>query len=80
MCIVDRPRQLHSAFCDDEVSIAHKLDVDAVPLLLVYVLPLPLMRCLYMHMSAVDNPNMLPKSKNLHFVWLMWLSFGNETD
>ncbi|KAJ8286744.1 hypothetical protein GJAV_G00042790 [Gymnothorax javanicus] len=41
---MDRPRPLHNTVCDDEVSIAHKLDVDAVPPLSVNVLSLPLMR------------------------------------
>lgn len=54
---MDRPRPLHNAVCDDEVSITHKLDVDAVPSFFVDVLPFPLMRCLDMHMSAVNNPN-----------------------
>ena len=67
-CIMNRPRPLHDTVCDDEVSIAHKLDVDAAPPLSVDVLPIPLMRCLDMHMSAVNNPNSIghvPQKKKL---------------
>lgn len=53
---MNRPRPLHDAVCDDEVSVAHKLDVDAAPPLSVDVLQIPHMRCLDMHMSAVNNP------------------------
>lgn len=54
---MDRPRPPHDAVCDDEASVTQKLDVDAVPPHSTDVLPLPLMSCLYMHMSTVNNPN-----------------------
>ncbi|CAB1415257.1 unnamed protein product [Pleuronectes platessa] len=40
---MDRPRPLHNAVCDEELSVAHKLNVDAVSPLSVYKLPLILM-------------------------------------
>lgn len=54
---MNRPSPLYDAVCDDKVNIAHKLDVDTAPPLLVDVLPIPLMRCLDMHMSTINNPN-----------------------
>lgn len=56
MCIVD---VFCHAVCSDEVSVAYKSAADAVPPLLVGVVPRPIMRFLYVHMSAVDNPTNL---------------------
>lgn len=65
---------LHGACCDDKISFAHKLNVDAVPPFLVDVLPVLLfMRCLYRMWTQVQSLTLIVKTRT-------WpeQSFGNE--
>ena len=81
---MDRPRPLYDTVGDDEVSVAHKLDVGAAPPLSVDILPIPLMRCLDMHMSAVNNSNSIghfpEKKKTCAWFLAIWSSFESNTN
>ena len=57
MSIVYRPRPSYDTVGDNEVSIPHKLHVNAVPALSINIHPFPEMRCLDMHMCTVNSTN-----------------------